>query len=348
MKLLVTGANGFLGQEVVAALQTRGHAVRALVRPAARTDNLSWLERDVEIVRADLRAPGDLAAAFDGIDVVVHLAAAVTGSEELQFASTVVGTENLLAAMQRSGVKSLVLASSFSVYDWQCIDGQLTEETPVEREIYARDGYAIAKIWQERLVRRVSAENGWSLIVLRPGFIWGRGNAFVAGLGETAGSAHVVVAPLARLPLTHVRNCADAFALAAESTQKAAGETFNIVDGHAISSWEFVGRYLRARGSGFRIPCPYAAGLAAAHVASAVSRAAFGAKGKLPGLLVPKKFRARFRPISSSPARISKVLGWTPPLGLAACLADTFGDPPAKRTAGLPASTRHVGNDAGA
>ena len=95
MKVLVTGANGFLGVHVVSALLARGHQVRALIRPAASSDDLS--ARGVsDIVRADLRSARELEQVFAGVDVLVHLAAAVTGGEDAQFASTVVGTERLL------------------------------------------------------------------------------------------------------------------------------------------------------------------------------------------------------------------------------------------------------------
>ena len=197
VRVLITGANGFLGRHVVAEFLRRGHAVRALVRPAARLDELDWPEQ-VEVVRADLRVAQDLAAAFEGVDVLVHLAAAVTGGEDAQFAATVVGTERLLDAMARSQTRRLVLASSFSVYDWSAIRGTLTEESPLESgaDLYERDGYAIAKVWQERVVRRAAAAHGWQLTVLRPGFIWGRGNAYLACLGQRLGRVHLVFGAL--------------------------------------------------------------------------------------------------------------------------------------------------------
>ena len=108
VRILVTGANGFLGRRVVAALQRRGHAVRALVRPATAIDpaRLGWGD-DVEVVRGDLRATAiaELAQAFDGVDGLVHLAAAVTGGEDAQFAAGVVGTERLLDAMARTATR---------------------------------------------------------------------------------------------------------------------------------------------------------------------------------------------------------------------------------------------------
>ena len=88
MKALVTGANGFLGRHVVCALLARGIEVRAMVRPAARLEGLDW-PSSVEVFRADLRTTRDLPRAFEGVDVLLHLAAVVSGGEDAQFAGTV-------------------------------------------------------------------------------------------------------------------------------------------------------------------------------------------------------------------------------------------------------------------
>lgn len=172
MKALVTGATGFLGRHVVSALVERGVAVRALARPAAKVDGLGW-PGSVQVIRGDLRAGQALEAAFDDVDVLIHLAAAVTGGEDGQLAAAVVGTEHLLGAMARTKCRRIVFASSFAVYDWSRINGILDETSPLEPapDIYARGGYSIAKSWQERVVRRFAAEHGWDLTVLRPGFI---------------------------------------------------------------------------------------------------------------------------------------------------------------------------------
>ena len=130
MRALVTGANGFLGRHVVSALQARGIDVRALVRPAAQLEQLGW-PSSVEIFRGDLRTSRDLAAAFDGIDVVLHLAAVVSGGDDAQFAGTVAGTERLLEAMATSSCRRLILCSSFSVYDYGATLGTLDETSPI-------------------------------------------------------------------------------------------------------------------------------------------------------------------------------------------------------------------------
>jgi UDP-glucose 4-epimerase len=260
------------------------------------------------------------------------LAAAVTGGEEARFAATVVGTERLLDAMAQSQTRRLVLASSFSVYDWSAIRGTLTEDSPVEsgEDLYERDGYAIAKSWQERVVRRASEANGWELTVLRPGFIWGRENAYLACLGQKIGPVHLVFGPSTRIPLTHVINCADVFATAAEDP-RAIGQTINVVDGDGVRIWDYLGEYLRRSGArGLRVPVPYPLAMAGVRLARWTSRRMFRGKGRLPSILVPCRFEARFKPLRYSNRRARDVLGWSPPLGFADCLELTYRRPIAR------------------
>ena len=73
MEILITGGNGFLGRNLILALQERGDTARVLALPA---ENTSWLEeRGVQVFRGDLRDPQVLQAPMQGVDKVVHLAA---------------------------------------------------------------------------------------------------------------------------------------------------------------------------------------------------------------------------------------------------------------------------------
>ncbi len=326
MRVLVTGASGFLGRHVVSSLGARGHAVRALVRPASRVDGPGWSDR-VEVVRADLRAPGDLSAPLRDVDVVVHLAAAVTGGEDAQFAAGVVGTERLMAALPGSTVRRVVLASSFSVYDWTTASGTLDESSPVVEapRLYERDGYAVAKVWQERVTRQWAAGASWQLTVLRPGFIWGRDHGYLACLGEAAGRIHLTLGPRTRLPLTHVENCADLFSLVVDHPG-AAGETFNVVDGDDVRAWRYLGDHVEGTGSRWiRVPVPYLVARFGVEVAHRASRWIYGETAKLPSILVPCRFVARFKPLRFSNAKLRDRLGWSPPIDYETCLSRTYG-----------------------
>ncbi len=231
MKVLVTGAGGFLGRNVVDQLLERGHRVRAIIRPASPAPN--W-KSDVEIFRADLRTHDDLLSSFEGIDAVLHLAAATSGSEDVQFASTVVATEKFLGAMAKSSVKRLIHVSSFVVYDWARANGTLDENTPLLSNPYHMGGYTIAKVWQERVVIRFAQTQSWDLTIARPGFIWGAQHAEIAGMGRHVGRVYFMFGPLTRLPLCHVTNCANCLVSAVDRPTASIGQTFNVIDGDDI------------------------------------------------------------------------------------------------------------------
>jgi UDP-glucose 4-epimerase len=324
--VLVTGANGFLGRRLVAAFLARDTTVRALLRPATAAAGIGWPDA-VEVARADLRSGAGLADALRDVDAVVHLAACVAGDDEERFVNTVVGTERLLEAMKAADVSRLVLASSFSVYDWSRVHGELDENAPLlaGRELYARDGYAVAKAWQEKIARRTAEEQGWDLRVLRPGFIWGHGNADLSGIGQRVGPLDFVFGIPGRvMPLTHVDNCADCFASVALDP-RAAGETFNVVDDSGVSAW----RYCRdfAAGSGqrsLRIAVPYRLAYGLTRLAEWASRLVFGPTAKLPSILVPCRFEARFKPLRFSNRRLRERLDWSPGQSYDDSLAKTF------------------------
>ena len=322
MRALVTGAGGFLGQHVVDSLLARGHQVRAMLRPAAKISEGQW-KGDVEVFRADLRTSRELERAFDDIDVLVHLAAQVTGGEDLQFAASVGGTERLLDAMSRTPCRKLVLASSCSVYNFSAARGILDEDSPLHEipALYKRGGYTIAKLWQERITRRMAEKQGWDLTVLRPGFIWGRDHADLCALGQQFGKLQLVIGPSTRLPLTHVENCADFFALVA-SDPRASGQTYNVFDGPGERIWPYLADYLKGTGnSRLRIPVPYALSLSVVRLADAT---VFRKATKVPGILIPDTFQSWFKPLDFSAKRAREQLGWVPPLDYQECLKRTY------------------------
>jgi 2-alkyl-3-oxoalkanoate reductase len=331
MRALVTGANGFLGRHVVAALLARGVQVRAMVRPAARLEALGW-PSSVEVFRADLRTERELGRAFEGVDVLLHLAAVLSGGEEAQFSGTVAGTERLLEAMADSACRRLVLCSTFSVYDYSSISRILDEDSPHFQapDVYVwGGGYTIAKWWQERVTRRFAEKHGWDLTVLRPGFIWGRDHGYMYALGQQFGRHHLVIGPGTRLPITHVENCADVFALAA-TDPRARGQTLNVVDGPGERVWTYLSDYMRGSGqTGWRVPVPYWLAIFVVRLGYAT---VFRRATKAPSILIPRKFETRFKPLRYENRRLRETLEWTPALDYQQCLVRTYGPTSATAT----------------
>ena len=110
MKVLVTGASGFIGRRVVRRLISNGHSVRALVRDPERR---AMLPDSAETAQGDVLDPGTLVRACEGVDAVAHLAAVIRESGPLTFQRVnYEGTRNVLEAAKAAGVGRFVFAST--------------------------------------------------------------------------------------------------------------------------------------------------------------------------------------------------------------------------------------------
>lgn len=325
-KLLITGANGFLGRHVVAEALSRGHLVRVLVRSAGDAAKHGWeANPNIEVVQGDLRRRKGLEDVVAGVDMVLHLAAAKSGDMYAQYGGTVVATENLLSAMSACDVRRIVGISSFSVYDYTRPRSfsTLDETAPVERDAFARDEYAHTKLVQERLIRDHAIKHGWSFVILRPGMIYGPGNLWSARLGVQGKKTWIRMGAWAQLPATYVENCAQAILLAAERCENEAnGQILNVVDDEKPPTQR---KYLsllkkRTKPSPRVIPVAWTVMRFLAGMASLCNRVLFGGRAKLPGILVPCRLHARCKPLRYSNAKLRRILEFKPRYTLAEAL----------------------------
>ncbi|MDB5774664.1 MAG: hypothetical protein JWP38_797 [Herbaspirillum sp.] len=318
-RMLVTGANGFLGRRVVAAAHAAGFSVTALVRPAADLNALGW-EPEITVVRAADPSPAALTDICRGIDVVVHLAASMTGSDAQKMSVAVDGTAALLDAIDPA-TTHFVLASSFSVYDWSRTGAEISEDSPLLDAAAAalQDGYTRAKLAQEQLARAVCAQRGIALTVVRPAAIWGPGQLFPSALGVRVRGWWLAVDARRVLRLTYVDNCASAFVAAAQTT---GGQTFNVDDGFRISAWDYLGK-LRFRVAAAKklhcLPLPRLAADLGFRLGGWAFRLLRPGR-EMPGLLIAQRADARFSRSLAGHAALHAATGWNPPYALDECL----------------------------
>jgi nucleoside-diphosphate-sugar epimerase len=352
VKILVTGATGFVGRYTVAAAVGAGHEVRALVRPAGGIAALGRFADHpaVEIASADLRSTTGLDRIVAGVDVVIHLAASKEGDFATQFAGTVIATENVLAAMERTGVCRLVGVSSFSVYDYRALrSGELlTEDSPIDETPARRDEYAQTKLLQEKLYRRFrldradeGADDGGSdcrVVIVRPGMIYGRDNLWHALIGADVGPRFLKIGSKATLPLTYVENCAEAFVLAAEAlaTEPCTvdGEVINVVDDDLPSQLDYASAVEAVIDTPPTLSIPWPVMNAMANTLERGNDLLLDGRAKFPGIVVPDRLHARFKPLTYTNAKAKRLLGWKPSLNLDAAIDRSIGAEPALDPAG--------------
>jgi nucleoside-diphosphate-sugar epimerase len=254
MKALVTGGGGFLGQAVVRGLRRRDAQVRSFSRQAhAGLDALG-----VEQCRGDLADAAAVDAAVAGCDVVFHVAAkpGIWGEYEAYHRVNVTGTQNVIAACRRHGVRKLVYTSSPSVvFDGRDMEGA-DESVPYSVNYAARYAahYPKTKAMAEQLVRAAN-DAQLATVSLRPHLIWGPGdNHLLPRLvaRARAGQLARIGARVNLIDTVYVDNAAEAHLLAAERLapgSPAAGKVYFISQGEPVPMWEMVNRLLEAAGA---------------------------------------------------------------------------------------------------
>jgi len=157
-RVVVTGAAGYLGSQLVAALAVNARRPAALVAMDVREVPPQGRLAGVAYVTADIRAPG-VAAMLErhAIDTVVHLASIVTpgrnSKREFEYSVDVLGTENLLRACVAAGVGKIIVSSSGAAYGYHADNpAWITEDAGM------RGNQEFAYSWHKRLVEEMLAD----------------------------------------------------------------------------------------------------------------------------------------------------------------------------------------------
>ena len=168
MKILITGASGFIGSAVLRQLLQAGHDMRVLLRVDSDLRNLTGL--DIETVTGDLTMPSSLDRALEGCEALFHVAADYrlwVPDPENMYKTNVHGTRNIMLSAAKAGVKRIVYTSSVATLGLTRNGSPADETTPaVLTDMIGH--YKRSKFLAEAEVRRLVIEKNLPAVIVNP------------------------------------------------------------------------------------------------------------------------------------------------------------------------------------
>ena len=264
MKVLLTGAEGFIGSHVVDALLRGGHQVSAYVLYNS-FNAAGWLDRDdvasnsdLQIVPGDIRDADSVQAALIGHDTVIHLASLVAIPYSYQaprsyLETNAIGTLNVMEAARRAGVSRVIHTSTSEVYG-------SAQYVPIDEKhpLVGQSPYSASKIAADQISHSYWASFGLPVVTLRPFNAYGprqSQRAFIPSVMVQLlnGAQELSLGSLTPTrDLTFVEDTAAGFVAAAMS-DKGCGDVFNMGSGFEISMADVADRIAAISGVNIRI-----------------------------------------------------------------------------------------------
>ncbi|MFZ5997977.1 MAG: UDP-glucose 4-epimerase family protein [Nitrospirota bacterium] len=303
MRVLVTGANGFVGRAVCKALSGAGHFVRGAVRERKNTSYINNVPFNGELISiGDIGPNTKWEKALQGIDTVVHLAARVHVMKDASANPLTEyrhvnseGTRQLARIAAESGVRRIVYVSTIKV------NGETTQNMPFTEgdEPNPQDAYAVSKLEAEQALQAIAQKTGLEFVILRPPLVYGPGvRANFLKLMKLVDSG--IPLPFGRVSnsrsLIHIGNLVDAIIKCIQHPS-AANKTFLVSDGEDLSTPELIRRLASALNKPAHL-VPFSSSLL--RLAGAVTRKSAEVERLTASLVIDS-------------LKIRRELNWTPP-----------------------------------
>jgi nucleoside-diphosphate-sugar epimerase len=263
-RILVTGATGFLGEQLTRRLLADGASVRILVRSPAKASPL--VERGAELAEGAITDGDAVRRAVRDVSVIYHLAGKlfISGVREDEYRRThVEGTRTLLAAAsEQSGLMRFVHCSTTGIFG-------TTGDVPADEDarVAPTNAYERTKFAAELLVREAGGQ-GLPAVVVRPGLVYGPGDLHLLGFFRSIQRG--LFRPIGKRPIwlhpIYINDMTEAFVRCGDRS-RAVGESFNVAGRDPVTLEQLASAIARALGVGLPqgwIPLPMARTVAVA------------------------------------------------------------------------------------
>lgn len=253
MKILITGATGFLGSHIVENYLERRIEEGGL-RILCRCKN-PWKESArIETAEGDILDSKAVERAVDGVDVVLHLAGLVDrspGAASRLFDTHIRGTRNVCESALKHGTKLVIIASSSGAIAASRQPVTHNEDSPYAIEVAGHWPYYLSKIYQEKLALSYFEQHGLPVIVLNPSLLLGPGDRRLSSTNDIRMflDRQITNIPAGGLNFVDVRDTAACFLAAIERGRP--GKRY-LIGGHNMTVREFF--FLIQYVSGVRAP----------------------------------------------------------------------------------------------
>ena len=251
--VLVIGGTGFIGKYLVKALVACGYGVRVTTR-GMDAGQIALAGLPLELVQGDLADPAFIDSALAGIDVVYHLAKADGKKWEDYYTQDVVVTRNIADRARVHGIKRFIYTGTIDSYYSANAQEVITSDTKIDPMITSRNHYARSKAACEALLLDLYRQQGFPVVIFRPGIVIGKGCPpahWGVGMFQSATRVQFWGSGRNKLPLVLVEDVAQALVLGLDKAG-IEGQSFLLTDAPLLSARDYVDVVLRETGTRLR------------------------------------------------------------------------------------------------
>ena len=234
MKIIITGATGFIGRNIAEKLHDEGHQIITTGRSLKVGKELE--KQGIKFIKADITNLEELKNKFSTSDCLIHCAARAGDgySYKEYYMPNVIGTENVITACKFHNIKKIIFISSPSIYYSGKDRYNVTEDEPIPKKQFH---YGKTKLIAEKKFIALQ-QQGFKVIILRPRAVYGKyDNIFVPRILKMSEKKKVPLINGGKglIDITYIENLVSAIKCCLTASQESWNEAYNISNGDPIS-----------------------------------------------------------------------------------------------------------------